>query len=385
MPEDYHFERYLRPKTLRHRRPLNPDRLRQYLSQYKLAQDVVEYFVKIESYPRISLQDESSYICRIRGGDRLAREKLIQSKLRNVRPIILRQLNRQIDPWDMIQNANQAVVEAVDSYKEGQQSTLGTMISARVKRALSSQALMQAEDFSFSYSTFVRHVLLKQPAAHYWERRSEKDPSANPCRLYTGPARMIRVRQEDRLPCSDLDYNPLYQALKAMLFEELESAIDQLSEREQKVLILRYGLKNGIQRTLKEVSKEFTIATEQVHSTESQRWEGLRHPMWRSRNILHRYRTTSLTPAGVRGVECKSLQKLKHPKRKEKLQQYRERMHWCEEEFWADVEASLCAEKQEPAGRVLVKSEGKVDRSEILLQYYLHGQTKKGKPQRWNL
>src|SRR3990172_5774171 len=107
MPVDYHFEKYTRTKPYRQRRPLRPNRLREYLSHYSLASDVIEYFIKIESFPRVSIQEEAEYFRRIESGDSSARQKLILSKLRNVRPIILRQLDRRIDPWDMIQIGNQ--------------------------------------------------------------------------------------------------------------------------------------------------------------------------------------------------------------------------------------------------------------------------------------
>lgn len=78
-----------------------------------------------------------------------------------------------------------------------------------------------------------------------------------------------------------------------LLHEELAKAINQLSPREQQILIMRYGLYDDHQRTLKEVARQFKIPRERV-----------------------------------RQIEIKALEKIKHPKRKERLQRYRELLHY---------------------------------------------------------
>lgn len=294
----FEFEKFVRSKVYkRTRKPLNPSRLRKLLSGFELASDVVDYFVVIEEFPRVTVFDEPDYLNKVSNGDKEARHILIMSKLRNVRPIVLRWLNKGIDIWDMIQVGNMAVIEAIDNHASSRTPQLSTLINLRVNRALKLLLPLANADFSLSYYTY---VLRSRKPIHIWQGKPRKEkwlpPDKRHC-AYVGPVKMLRIRQEDLILDCDLAFDPSIQSFFSLVREELRSAIDQLSDREQKVLILRYGLLDDHQRTLKDVAKEFNIFLDRV-----------------------------------RQIEIKALEKLKHPKRKERFQRYRELLWFAYQE-----------------------------------------------------
>jgi RNA polymerase primary sigma factor len=80
------------------------------------------------------------------------------------------------------------------------------------------------------------------------------------------------------------DPGPVDTASRHLLKEQMEEILDQLSERERKVLVMRFGLEDGINRTLEDVGKEFNVTRERVRQIEAKALRKLRHPL-RSRKL----------------------------------------------------------------------------------------------------
>jgi len=77
---------------------------------------------------------------------------------------------------------------------------------------------------------------------------------------------------------------PVDAASRHMLKEQMGEILDQLAERERQVLIMRFGLEDGISRTLEDVGKEFKVTRERVRQIEAKALRKLRHPL-RSRKL----------------------------------------------------------------------------------------------------
>ncbi|MCB0079344.1 MAG: sigma-70 family RNA polymerase sigma factor, partial [Caldilineaceae bacterium] len=80
------------------------------------------------------------------------------------------------------------------------------------------------------------------------------------------------------------DPGPVDSASRHLLKEQMEEILDQLSERERQVLIMRFGLEDGINRTLEDVGREFNVTRERVRQIEAKALRKLRHPL-RSRKL----------------------------------------------------------------------------------------------------
>ncbi len=264
---------------------------------------------------------------------RTAHSRLAQSNLRLVVSVAKRYIGRGLNFLDLIQEGNLGLLRAVDKFDH----TLGFKFSTyatwwirqAISRAIADQARtiripvhmvetinrqartqrrLQQElgrEPTFEEIAIEMEFLEPDEVKRYREtmskgRRIEPDLQRQLERAAAKVRRIQRLSQEplsletpvgseensylgdfiedDSLP------GPVDSASRRLLKEQMEEILDQLSERERRVLIMRFGLEDGVTRTLEDVGREFNVTRERVRQIEAKALRKLRHPL-RSRKL----------------------------------------------------------------------------------------------------
>ena len=267
----------------------------------KNADPVRQYLHAIGFYHVLKNQeDEVALAKRVLEGDQDAKDELIECNLKLVVSIAKHYVNRGRDFLDLIQEGNLGLRKAVDKfdYKRGFKfSTYATWwIRQAITRALADQArtiripVHRVETINkiTRASRKLQQKLSREPTAE--EISEELDG------IYT-PERIREIQQISLDPISlekpvgeeedshvgdfieDKDnLSPYEYANQAMETERINEVLSQLTDREARVIRLRYGLEDGRNHTLEEVGKEFNVTRERIRQIEAKALKKLRHP-----------------------------------------------------------------------------------------------------------
>lgn len=270
---------------------------------------VRQYLREIGRVPLLNAEEEVELAKRYEKADKRAKDKLTESNLRLVVSIAKKYIGRGLSLLDLIQEGNQGLIRAVEKYdwRKGYKfSTYATWwIRQAITRAIADQArtiripVHMVETINKLYRTSRRLMqeLGREPTPE--EIGADLDPEIDGDRV----REIFKIAQEttsleapvgedqesflgDFIP-DENSLSPVDQASKQLLKDHLEEVLGTLSEREAKVLKLRFGLEGSKAMTLEEVGKVFGVTRERI-----------------------------------RQIEAKALRKLKHPSRRKKLQDY---------------------------------------------------------------
>lgn len=264
-----------------------------------MADDPVKQYLKeIGGYPLLSLDEEIELAKKIEKGDAGAKRMLAESNLRLVVSIAKRYVGRGLSFLDLIQEGNLGLIKAVDKfdYNKGYKfSTYATWwIRQSITRSIADQSrtiripVHMSEVINRAYRTSRNLVQefgrepTEQELANAMNLPLEKvreilKVSADPVSLDT------TIGEEDDSHLGDFIKDetvvgPEEAASYAMLREQIKKLLDTLTDREQRVLILRFGLEDGRSRTLEEVGREFQVTRERIRQIEAKALRKLRHP-----------------------------------------------------------------------------------------------------------
>lgn len=262
------------------------------------------YLKEIGKVPLLSAEREIELAKRMEEGDEDAKKELAEANLRLVVSIAKRYVGRGMLFLDLIQEGNLGLIKAVEKfdYHKGYKfSTYATWwIRQAITRAIADQArtiripvhMVETINKLIRVSRQLLQELGREPLPE--EIAKELDMpvervreilkiSQEPVSLETPigeeeDSHLGDFIQDDNVPV------PAEAAAQTLLKEQLDEVLDTLTEREQKVLRLRFGMNDGRARTLEEVGKEFDVTRERIRQIEAKALRKLRHPS-RSRKL----------------------------------------------------------------------------------------------------
>ena len=262
------------------------------------------YLKEIGKVPLLSAEEEIELARRMEDGDEDARKKLAEANLRLVVSIAKRYVGRGMLFLDLIQEGNLGLLKAVEKfdYRKGYKfSTYATWwIRQAITRAIADQArtiripvhMVETINKLTRVSRQLLQELGREPTPEEIAQEMEipvervreiLKTSQEPVSLETP----IGEEEDSHLGDFIQDENvpvPAEAAAFTLLKEQLSEVLGTLTEREQKVLTLRFGLEDGRARTLEEVGKEFMVTRERIRQIEAKALRKLRHPS-RSRKL----------------------------------------------------------------------------------------------------
>ena len=262
------------------------------------------YLKEIGKVPLLSADEEVELAKRMAEGDEDAKKRLAEANLRLVVSIAKRYVGRGMLFLDLIQEGNLGLIKAVekfDYHKGFKFSTYATWwIRQAITRAIADLArtiripvhMVETINKLIRVSRQLLQELGREPTPE--EIAAELDMpvervreilkiSQEPVSLETPigeeeDSHLGDFIQDDNVPV------PAEAAAQTLLKEQLDEVLDTLTEREQKVLRLRFGMDDGRARTLEEVGKEFDVTRERIRQIEAKALRKLRHPS-RSRKL----------------------------------------------------------------------------------------------------
>ena len=261
------------------------------------VEDPVRMYLKeIGKIPLLTTDQEIELAKRMELGDQLAKKRLAEANLRLVVSIAKKYVGRGMQFLDLIQEGNLGLIKAVEKfdYRKGYKfSTYATWwIRQAITRAIADQArtiripVHMVETINRLIRTSRQLVLGREPTAEEIAAKMEipaervreiRKISQDPVSLETP----IGEEEDSHLGDFIQDEHvavPAEEATFTLLHEQLMEALDTLTEREQQVLRLRFGLDDGKPRTLEEVGKQFHVTRERIRQIEAKALRKLRHP-----------------------------------------------------------------------------------------------------------
>ena len=262
------------------------------------------YLKEIGKVPLLSAEEEIELAKRMSDGDEEAKKRLAEANLRLVVSIAKRYVGRGMLFLDLIQEGNLGLIKAVEKfdYQKGFKfSTYATWwIRQAITRAIADQArtiripvhMVETINKLIRVSRQLLQELGREPTPEEIAEELQMPVervreilkiSQEPVSLETPigeeeDSHLGDFIQDDNVPV------PAEAAAQTLLKEQLNEVLGTLTEREQKVLRLRFGMNDGRARTLEEVGKEFDVTRERIRQIEAKALRKLRHPS-RSRKL----------------------------------------------------------------------------------------------------
>lgn len=267
------------------------------VDQGAVSDPVRMYLREIGRVPLLVYDQEVELAKRVEKGDMRAKNQLITANLRLVVSIAKKYVNRGLSLLDLIQEGNIGLTRAVEKYdwRRGYKfSTYATWwIRQAITRAIADQArtiripVHMVETIN-KFSRISRRLIQdlgREPTPEEVAREMEIEPdkvreiikvSQEPTSLETPVGEEEDSHLGDFIPTTEPA--PEERASEELLKKDIEGVLFSLTPREAKVIELRFGLKDGRQRTLEEVGREFNVTRERIRQIEAKALRKLRHP-----------------------------------------------------------------------------------------------------------
>ena len=262
------------------------------------------YLKEIGKVSLLTADEERELAIRMEQGDEEAKKKLCESNLRLVVSIAKRYLNRGLSFLDLIQEGNLGLIKAVDKFDYTKGYKFSTYATWWIRQAITRSIADQARTIRIPVhmvETINKLIRISRQLLQEYGREPTSEEIAKEMGITVEKVREIKKISQDPvsletpigeeedshlgdfIPDDDVPA-PVDAAAYSMLKEQLMEVLDTLSDREKKVLMLRFGLEDGRPRTLEEVGKEFNVTRERIRQIEAKALRKLRHPS-RSRKL----------------------------------------------------------------------------------------------------
>lgn len=256
------------------------------------------YLKEIGKVPLLSADEEIELAKRMEKGDEEAKKRLCEANLRLVVSIAKRYVGRGMLFLDLIQEGNLGLIKAVDKFDYTKGYKFSTYATWWIRQAITRSIADQARTIRIPVhmvETINKLIRVSRQLLQTYGREPSPEEIGKEMGISVEKVREIqKIAQEpvsletpigeeedshlgDFIPDEDVPA-PAEAAAFSMLKEQLVEVLDTLTEREQKVLKLRFGLEDGRARTLEEVGKEFDVTRERIRQIEAKSLRKLRHP-----------------------------------------------------------------------------------------------------------
>lgn len=256
------------------------------------------YLKEIGRVPLLTPEEEIELAIRIADNDEKAKKRLAEANLRLVVSIAKRYVGRGMQFLDLIQEGNLGLIKAVDKFDYTKGFKFSTYATWWIRQAITRAIADQARTIRIPVHMVETITKVKKVSSQLLHETGH-DPSAEEiAEKLEMPAERVReimrIAQDpvsletpigeeedshlgDFIPDDDAPA-PADAASLMLLKEQLNEVLSTLTDREAKVLRLRFGLEDGRSRTLEEVGKEFDVTRERIRQIEAKALRKLRHP-----------------------------------------------------------------------------------------------------------
>ncbi|MDR3052082.1 MAG: RNA polymerase sigma factor RpoD [Oscillospiraceae bacterium] len=256
------------------------------------------YLKEIGKVSLLTADEEIAIAQRMEAGDEAAKRKLAEANLRLVVSIAKRYVGRGMLFLDLIQEGNLGLIKAVEKFDYSKGYKFSTYATWWIRQAITRAIADQARTIRIPVhmvETINKLIRVSRQLLQELGREPLPEEIAREMAISEDKVReIIKIAQEpvsletpigeeedshlgDFIPDDDTPA-PAEAASFMLMKEQLMNVLDTLTQREEKVLRLRFGLDDGRQRTLEEVGKEFNVTRERIRQIEAKALRKLRHP-----------------------------------------------------------------------------------------------------------
>jgi RNA polymerase primary sigma factor len=263
-----------------------------------VADDSVRLYLReIGKIPLLSAEEELKLAYEIKAGDKLAKDKMAEANMRLVVSIAKRYVGRGLDLLDLIQEGNTGLLRAVEKFDPDKGFKFSTYATWWIRQAITRAIADQARTIRIPV-----HMVETINKLLRTQRRLTQELNREPTNEEIAEAMEIEVDKVEHImkikqDISSLDasirddeedsvlsdfiededtVSPEESATNQLLKEQVKDILGALTEREQKILKLRFGLEDGKQHTLEEVGQEFSVTRERIRQIEAKALAKLR-------------------------------------------------------------------------------------------------------------
>lgn len=280
--------------------PASNEELESVLSADGISIDdpVKVYLKEIGRVPLLSAEEEVELAIRMSEGDVAAKKRLSEANLRLVVSIAKRYVGRGMLFLDLIQEGNLGLIKAVEKFDYRKGYKFSTYATWWIRQAITRGIADTGRTIRVPvHMVETINKTLRMTRTLLQELGREPTPEEVADRLNVPVSRVREVLKISRDPVSldtpigeeddshlgdfiedDSALSPADSAAFSMLREELNTALESLTDRERQVVELRFGLRDGRARTLEEVGREFNVTRERIRQIEAKALRKLRHP-----------------------------------------------------------------------------------------------------------
>ena len=247
------------------------------------------YLKEIGKIPLLSADDEKDLASRMAEGDESAKDVLVESNLRLVVSIAKKYMNRGLSLLDLIQEGNIGLIKAVDKFDYTKGFKFSTYATWWIRQAITRAIADQARTIRIPVhmvETINKLTRIQRQLVQELGREPDVNELAEKMELSPEKIREIQRISQDPVSIdkpvgeeedshlvdfisSDETLSPDEEVARVLLKEELVNVLSVLSDREAKVIKLRFGLDDGRQRTLEEVGKTLGVTRERIRQIEA--------------------------------------------------------------------------------------------------------------------
>ncbi|SDM30644.1 RNA polymerase sigma factor RpoD [Halarsenatibacter silvermanii] len=264
------------------------------------------YLKEIGKVDLLDAEEEVELAQRIEEGDQEAKRHLIEANLRLVVSIAKKYVGQGMSFLDLIQEGNKGLMRAVEKFDYRKGYKFSTYATWWIRQAITRALADQSRTIRIPVH-MVETINKMKRIYRQLEKEKDREPTAEEIAeemdMEVDKVREIRKISQDQQPISldapigeeedsylgdfienDDALTPDDAASFSLLREKLDEVLDTLTDREKRILELRFGIEDGRSRTLEEVGKEFGVTRERIRQIEAKALRKLRHPT-RSKEI----------------------------------------------------------------------------------------------------